>query len=157
MQTCQALIVSSHLPREIAERGASHLKNLAKSASIDIDVEHDEVRSDRPGIHITVWAAFERGLGGASVMGTKGVRVESVAQSAFEELFQWLRTSGTVDPFLADQILLPACFAETACSFTVSKLTERFMTSVWVIKQFLPIHVTVKGSVDGPGSVSIRR
>lgn len=68
MMTCQALIVSSHLPREIADRGASHLKNLGKSASIDIDVEHDEVRSDRPGVHMTVWATFERGLGGASVM-----------------------------------------------------------------------------------------
>lgn len=154
---CQGLIVTSHLPKDIADRGAAHLKKLAETAGVEIDVEHEDVRSDRPGAHLTLWSVYERGLGGAAVMGTKGVRIETLAQASFEELLVWLKSSGTVDPFLADQILLPAAFAEKGCSFTISRLTERFMTSVWVIKQFLPIHITVKGSIDGPGSVVIKR
>ena len=154
---CQGIITTSHLPREIAERGAAHLKKLSQNAGYQLDIEHEDVKADRPGAHLTLWAAFERGMGGAAIMGTKGVRVENLAQATFEELFQWLRTPATTDPFLADQILLPAAFSENGCSFTVSRLTERFMTSVWVIKQFLPIHITVKGSIDGPGAVVIKR
>jgi RNA 3'-terminal phosphate cyclase (ATP) len=157
MVGCQGVIVTSHLPHDIGARAQSHLKKLAQSAGIELDVEHQEVRSDRPGVHLTLWATFEKGLGGSAVMGAKGVRVENLAQKGFEELFQWLRLTGTTDPFLADQILLPAAFSENGCSFTISRLTERFMTSVWVIKQFLPIHITVKGSVDGPGAVTIKR
>lgn len=153
----QGLLVTSHLPKEISDRGSSHLKKLAQSAGIEMDVETQDVRSDRPGVHLTLWAQFEKGMGGAATMGAKGVRVETLAQTAFDELFQWLRTSATTDPFLADQILLPACFSEGGASFSISRLTERFMTSVWVIKQFLPIHITVKGSIDAPGSVVIKR
>jgi len=155
--SANAVIVSSHLPKEIAERGASHLKRLSENAGVQLTIEHDEVRSDRPGVHLTIWATFERGVGGAAMMGSKGVRVEHLAQAAFDELLQFLKASETVDPFVADQILLPACFSDNGCAFSISKITERFTTSVWVIKQFLPIHVTVKGKVDGPGSVSIKR
>jgi RNA 3'-terminal phosphate cyclase (ATP) len=151
------VLAYSHLPKEIGERGVSHLRRLAESSGIPLTVENAEVRSDRPGVHLTLWATFEKGMGGAAAMGTKGVRVEHLAQVAFDELYEWLKRSETVDPFVADQILLPASFSENGCTFTVSKLTERFTTSVWVIKQFLPIHITVKGKLDGPGSVSIKR
>jgi RNA 3'-terminal phosphate cyclase (ATP) len=157
LQACHGLIVTSHLPRDIAERGIAHLKKMAEVAGVEINVEHEDVHSDRPGAHLTLWTVFEHGMGGAAVMGTKGVRIETLAHAAFEELLIWLKSTGTVDPFLADQILLPAAFAENGCSFTISRLTERFMTSVWVIKQFLPIHITVKGSIDGPGSVVVKR
>ena len=96
-------------------------------------------------------------MGGANAMGSKGVRVEHLSQVAFEELIDWLKQPETIDPFVADQILLPAAFSENGCTFSVSKLTERFTTAVWVIKQFLPIHITVKGKIDGPGTVSIKR
>ena len=151
------VLISSHLPREIGERGVSHLRKLSENANVQLVAEHEEVRSDRPGVHLTIWAQFERGIGGAAAMGSKGVRVEHLAQVAFDELFEWLKRPETVDPFVADQILLPAAFSESGCNFSVSKLTERFTTSVWVIKQFLPIHITVKGKIDGPGSVSVKR
>jgi RNA 3'-terminal phosphate cyclase (ATP) len=151
------VLVSSHLPREIGERGAAHCRKLAENAGIPIVVEHEEVHSDRPGVHLTLWATYERGMGGSAAMGAKGVRVEHLAQVAFDELFDWLKRPETVDPFVADQILLPAAFCEKGCTFTVSKLTERFTTSVSVIKQFLPIHITIKGKIDGPGTVTIKR
>lgn len=157
LKSVQGVVVSSHLPSEIGERGAAQLKRLAQSIGLTADVAVQEVRSDRPGIHITLWAWFEKGCGGAAAMGAKGVRVEAVAQSAFEELYSWLETSSTLDPFVADQILLPAAFAEDGCTFTVSKLTERFVTSSWVIKQFLPIHITIKGSVGASGTVTVKR
>jgi RNA 3'-terminal phosphate cyclase (ATP) len=157
LRAVQGVIVSSHLPAEIGERGASHLARLAQAIGLSCDIAVQEVRADRPGLHVSVWATYEKGCGGASSLGSKGVRVEAVAQAAFEELYSWLETPATLDPFVADQILLPAAFAEEGCSFAVSKLTERFITSAWVIKQFLPIHITVKGSVGKPGSITVKR
>ena len=90
-------------------------------------------------------------------MTTGGVRPEFVAQQAFEEMFDWMSSSATTDPYLADQILLPLALAETSSTFTVSRLTQRFLTIVWVVKQFLPIHITVRGSENGPGTVTIQR
>ena len=90
-------------------------------------------------------------------MGTRGLRMEHLVQNSFESLLRWMATDATVDPYLADQLLLPACFAEEPSVFKTPRLTKRFLTGVWVVKQFLPIHITVKGKEDGPGTVSIRR
>ena len=90
-------------------------------------------------------------------IGAQGVRAETVAQQAFEELLDWMSGSSTVDPYLADQLVIPLAFAEGSSSFTVSRLTKRFLTIVWVIKQFLPIHLTVRGTENGPGVVTIVR
>ena len=38
----------------------------------------------------------------------------------------------------------------------VHRLTQRFLSMVWVIKQFVPIHITVKGQEGNPGTVTIR-
>jgi RNA 3'-terminal phosphate cyclase (ATP) len=80
-----------------------------------------------------------------------------LAQGAFEELFAWLRSDATVDPYLTDHLLLPAVLAEEPSTWKVSRLTKRFLTMVWVVKQFTPIHITVRGTEDGPGTVTIRR
>jgi len=151
------ILVSSLLPREIGERGASHLRRLGDNSGINLTVDIEDVRADRPGLHLTLWATYQRGMGGSAVIGVKGVKVEHVAQVGFDELYEWMRRSESVDPFLADQILLPAAFSEKGCTFSVSRLTERFTTSVWVIKQFLPIHITVKGKIDGPGTITVKR
>jgi RNA 3'-phosphate cyclase len=155
--SAHGLFVSCQLPREISERGASHLKRLADNSGIQISIESEEVRADRPGLHLTLWAQYERGIGGCAIVGQRGVRVEHIAQVGFSDLSDWMKTGQTVDPFVADQILLPAAFSEKGCNFSVSRLTERFTTSVWVIKQFLPIHITVKGKVDERGTVSVKR
>jgi RNA 3'-terminal phosphate cyclase (ATP) len=68
-----------------------------------------------------------------------------------------MSSNATVDPFLADQILLTAVFAEGETNFKVSRLTQRLLTTIWVVKQFAPIHITVRGSEGSPGQVTIRR
>jgi len=90
-------------------------------------------------------------------MGARGMRAESLAQAAFEETFSWMSGNSTVDPFLADQLLLPLVLAEGESTFTVSRLTSRFLTCAWVVKQFAPIHITIRGSENGPGTITIRR
>lgn len=155
--SCRAVIATAELPEAVGQRGIAHLARLGYHAGLEVEADSIGVRAKGTGAFVTVWAEYEKGLGGATAMGSRGVRIEAVAQSAFETLFAWHKTDATVDPYLADQILVTAAVAEGESAFKVSKLTQRFLTSVWVIKQFLPIHITVLGQEDEPGTITIRR
>ena len=96
-------------------------------------------------------------MGGATAMGQRALRIETLAHTAFEGMLEWLGTDATVDPYLADQILIPGCMADGETTFRTSRLTERLLTSIWVIKQFLPIHITVRGTENHPGVIAIKR
>ncbi|HVL37799.1 MAG TPA: RNA 3'-terminal phosphate cyclase [Fimbriimonadaceae bacterium] len=153
----RAIVTTAELSESVGQRGVAHLTKLAYHSGLSLEPEPVAVRAKGPGCFITVWAEFERGFGGATAMGARGVRVEAVAQQAFEAFAQWLRTDATVDAFLADQVLLAAALAEGESTFKTPRLTQRFLTSSWVIKQFLPIHITIRGQENEPGVVSIKR
>jgi RNA 3'-terminal phosphate cyclase (ATP) len=154
---CDATIATSGLPDSIGERAAGHLKRLAQNAGLQLTIAQVRVASRQTGTFISLAAHYERGFGGGSAIGGRGMRVEAVAQLAFEEMFDWISTNCTLDPFLPDQLLLPLVLTEGESTFTVSRLTQRFLTCVWVVKQFTPIHITIRGPENGPGSVTIKR
>jgi len=154
---CRATVVTGGLPSAVGGRGVAHLMRLGLSAKMPVEAEALTVEAANAGAFVTVWAEFERGAGGATAMGSRGLRIESLAQSAFEELLSWVQGTATVDPYLADQILVAAALAESPTVFRVSELTARFLSSVAVIKQFLPIHITTRGKEGELGVVSVRR
>jgi RNA 3'-terminal phosphate cyclase (ATP) len=152
---CRALVAYAEVPDPVGQRGVSHLARLGFNAKLAIDAEAVRVKAAGPGAFVTVWAEYERGFGGATALGSKGVRIESVVQSAFESFLQWQSTDAAVDPYLADQILVPAAIAGGKSTYGTSLITQRLLTTIWVIKQFLPIHITVHGQENGPGTVTI--
>ena len=141
----------------VGERGAEHAQKILDEAGWPGQTEQQELPSRGPGAFVTFFARFERGMGCGTAMGSRGVRIEQVVRNAHESLMEWMRTEATVDPHLADQLLLPAAMAEGTTSFTVNKITQRLITMAWVVKQFLPIHVTVLGREGEPGSVKVSR
>lgn len=153
----RAAVSTSELPESIAQRAVAHLARMGFFARLTVDADVVRTKSKSPGAYVTVWAEFENGIGGASAIGAKGVRIESVAQSAFESFYQWYNTDATVDPFLADQILIAAVRAEGSSVFRTPLITKRLLTTIWVVKQFLPIHITVIGQENEPGTVTIGR
>jgi len=153
----RAVVTLAELPDGIADRAISFLQRLAHHSNVEMEIEVVRVRSRNPGIHLTIGAEFERGFGGSQSMGAKGLRVETVVQTGFERFMNWLRSEATTDEYLIDQLIIPAAIAEGPSLFKVNRLTQRFLTTVWVVKQFLPIHITVKGREDEPGTVSVRR
>jgi RNA 3'-terminal phosphate cyclase (ATP) len=155
--SCCAIVATSELSPAVGQRAEAHLSLLARNAKLPLQVETFNVRSRKPGAFVTVLAEFERGMGGATAMGRRGVRMEQIAQNAFDSFREFHKGEWTTDPFLADQVLVTAALAEGETVFTVQKLTERFLTTVWVIKQFLPIRITVRGTEGGPGMVTIRK
>jgi RNA 3'-terminal phosphate cyclase (ATP) len=153
----RGIVTTSELPPAVGQRGVAHLEQIGRASGVPIDAESIRMPGPGTGAHITVWAEYQCGFGGFASMGTRGLRIEALAQNAFESLLQWMATDATVDPFLVDQILIPAALADGVTTFKTSQLTQRFLTSVWVVKQFLPIHITIRGGESQPGSVTIRR
>lgn len=153
----RAIVTTAELPPPIAERGASHLNRLAQNSGIPLDAEMNLLEAQSPGALVTVMAEFESGFGSASAAGARGVRIEAVAQQAFENFLDWYKSESTVDANLADQLLLVAVMAEGETIWKVHRLTQRLLSMIWVIKQFLPIHITVKGQEGNAGTISIRR
>lgn len=167
-----AVITLADVPDSVGERGAEHLKRLAGGATIetktgrreglpkipyDPEVDVLTVRSRTPGAFVTVWAEFEHGFGVGTASGARGIRIESVVENAYDNFYAWYKTDSAVDPFIADQMLLPAALTESPTSYTTSRVTKRLITMSWVIKQFLPIHITVHGRDGEPGLVTVNR
>lgn len=152
-----AIVTTAELAPAVSQRAVDHLEKLAEHAKLPIEIEANPVDSHTPGAFVSVWACCERGMGGATAMGQRGLRIESLAQSAFDGAAEWIAGNATVDPFLADQLLVTACLAEGETLYRTSRLTERLQTSIWVIKQFLPIHITVRQEERDAALISIRR
>jgi RNA 3'-terminal phosphate cyclase (ATP) len=83
--------------------------------------------------------------------------VEALCQGAFEELLEWQQSPSTVDPYLIDQLLIPMVLAQGDVTLRVSRLTSRFLTSVWAVRQFTPLPLVIKGTEGAPGVISIKR
>jgi RNA 3'-terminal phosphate cyclase (ATP) len=165
-----AVIATAELQESVGQRGVAHVERLFGGEpfetrhgrrevlpNLEVEAEAIEVRSRGPGAFVTVWAEFEQGFGHGTAMGARGVKIETVVEHAIDAFLPWFKSEATVDPFLADQILLPAAIAESPTTYTTSRVTQRLITMAWVIKQFLPIHITVFGRDGEPGKVTISR
>lgn len=153
----RGVISTGELIRTIGQRGAEHLAALADSAKLPIEIETVEVPSKGPGAFVTLCAEFEGGVGGSVAMGQKGVRMEAVVQRAFQGFMEWYVSSATCDSHVIDQLILPAVFAAGSTHLTTHRITPRLLTTVWVVKQFLPLHLTVRGRENEAGTVTLLR
>lgn len=152
----RATVTTCRTDTAVAGRAISHLQRLAQSAKMQIDVERIEVEGSQSGVYITVWTPYTKGIGGGGAISSKGVRVETIAQQAFDQCFEWMTSDATLDPYVAEHMILPACFATSSTEVKISELTPRLLTSIWVMKQFAPTRIVVRGSEGTPGQISIQ-
>jgi RNA 3'-terminal phosphate cyclase (ATP) len=151
----RAFVVTSELPEAVARRGADHLHELARKNGLEMVIDVIRPRASSPGAAVTCAALFQDAFGGSQSVGQRGKRMEEVAEEAFYDLINWLNGNSTTDEFLADQLILPGAFCGEACSYTTSKITTTLTTTAWVVKQFMPIKITVLGKEGGPGEITI--
>ncbi|MBS1713355.1 MAG: hypothetical protein JST30_03375 [Armatimonadetes bacterium] len=157
LRSLRAVLTLADVSPDVGTRGAKRLSQIFSERGHEIDVTVSEVRSRTPGVSVTLWAEFERGRGSGTALGQRGLRMELVVDQAVRNFDEWFKSPATVDSFLADQILPIAALSEGKTVYTTPVVTRRLVTMAWVIKQFMPVHITVKGEEGYPGTVTVER
>ncbi len=119
------------------------------------EIEVIEIPSSNAGLCLTLLAEFENGLGGLSVMSYKKELPKNLVQKAYDEFENWYLSDATVDANLALQFLILAAFSPGKSSMIVPSLSDPLLAMTWVIKQFLPIKITLTEESNGLGKVVV--
>lgn len=141
LQAVRGLAVVTELPSHIPQRMANRAENLLREAESLQGVPTMKVQPLRakgvvPGAGIFLTAEYEQTRAGFGALGRIGLPAERVAQMAVEEFLQFHESGAAVEPFLADQLLLPAALASGTSRYRVAELTQHLTTNAWVIEQF---------------------
>ncbi|MCH8978534.1 MAG: hypothetical protein IH945_04740 [Armatimonadetes bacterium] len=157
LRSVHAVVTGGDMPEVELEKAAKRIRHLADEAGLDIESETVALASRNKGATVTVWAEFETGIGSGTAALQRGGRIEDVADNAFYRFLEWYKTDATVDAFLADQVLLVAAQTDGRTVLTVPKITRRLTTMAWVVRLFMPIHITILGRLGEPGTLTIER
>ncbi|MCS7066146.1 MAG: hypothetical protein NZL85_07725, partial [Fimbriimonadales bacterium] len=136
-----ALFTMSNLPEEILPRGDQVVDTFVRLIGLTPSIVHQVLPSRGFGLSVTIAAEAERGYAGFIRLGRRGVAIEQVVEEAWNEFVAWARTRTAVDHFLADQLLLPALFADGSSAWTAPRLSSHLRTSLWLAGHFVKMGI----------------
>lgn len=135
--------VSDTLPAHILDRAQSEIETRANSAGWPLRIVLSPVPTSSPGMAIHLDAAYSSGTGGFTGLGRKGLSTERVIEETWREFEAFDRTDAVVDEHLADQLILPALFAQGRSEYRTNRVTEHLRTMGWLVPQFGVGEVTI--------------
>ena len=148
----QGVAAATNLPSHIPQRMASRAHNLLRDAGLKTSIRPVRERAAGPGAGIFLWLTHA----GASHLGRQGVPSETVAEAAVAELMAFVKDNrAAVDPYLADQLLLPMALAHGRSSFSTNRLTSHTLTVISLLRRWLDAPMEVEGRLDEPGKVTV--
>lgn len=92
------------------------------------------VPSDSPGSAVLVRADYENTVAGFTALGERGKPAEAVAADAVEAFETFHDGVGAVDPYMADQVMLPLALA--GGRVRLSRVTDHVRTNLAVVRTF---------------------
>ncbi len=155
LKSLRAVIASHGVAKDVPLRASDELKDLLRPLGVEVEIDIVEVDSHESGVHITLAAHYESGIGVGSCLGAKGVKVETVCRAAHSALKEFVDSTATLDPFLADQALVCAALSSEPTQFVTQRITPRLQTMAYIVRQFIPIPITILGRLNEPGTVKI--
>ena len=139
----------------VAERQRDEvLKKLAHRIS-PCRIEIEFLNAPSKGTVLLLLAEFEHSQACFFALGERGKRAEQVADEAADALLAFLATDGAIDPYLADQLLLPLAFAPGESLLHTSRLTGHILTNAEIIRTFLPVRLEIEGLMEQPATVRV--
>ncbi len=141
------------LPMNIAVRQSASMKERLRPLHADILVE--SVPSPGRGTFTLLKGIYKNTIAGFSSLGRRGKPAEKVGAETAEDFNTYHGTSSSLDPHLADQIVLYLALARGKSTFTTSCITKHLITNLWVIREFLDIEYTMEGERGSEGRISI--
>ncbi len=145
----------ANLPRKIAERQRNRVVNRIGPKYPLNDLRVVNLPSKFKGTALVLLAEFEHTQVCFFGLGALGKPAERVADEAITGLVEFMETEAAVDPFLADQLLLPLTFTPGKSVFSTSKITQHLVTNAEVIQKFIPIEINIEGKIGKPGVVEV--
>ncbi|RMG22531.1 MAG: RNA 3'-phosphate cyclase [Armatimonadetes bacterium] len=155
LKSIHAWIVTSELPEHVRKRGVERLERLAHRDGLDIKIRALKPHASSPGAAVTIGAYMDAGYGGGQSLGHRGKPMEQVVEEAYEDFLEYLDSGCGVDRYLADHLVLPACLCHEPAVFTTARITSTLLTVAWVVKQFMPVRLTVHGKENESGEIRV--
>ncbi len=138
---------SQNLPEHIVTRMRhSAMKRLVRFADVRLSTDHRVGRSTGAGMLLT--AQCENGVLGASALGERGVRAETLGESCAEDLAETVDSGASVDEHMLDQILPYMALAKGGSSVLAEEVSGHAKTNMLVIEQLLDRRFSVKRMND---------
>jgi RNA 3'-terminal phosphate cyclase (ATP) len=66
-----------------------------------------------------------------------------------------LATDGAIDPYLADQLLLPLALAPGSSCLRTTGISGHLLTNAWLIGHFLSAAINIDGVPGEPGMIRV--
>jgi RNA 3'-terminal phosphate cyclase (ATP) len=146
----------SNLKDEIAKRQKHQTLSRLYPVCRDAKIYTLQIPSPGKGTFILLQADFANGGRACyTALGAPGKPAEQVADEAVDQLLAFLEKDGCVDPYLADQLLLPLLLVNGQSAFRVHPITAHLMTNAHVIELFLPGGISIEEIQDGTGTVVV--
>jgi len=158
VRSIRGLSAVANLAPEIAERQRSQTLRRLHTLLPDMtpEVKVQELPAASRGTVLLLLAECEPGRACCFGLGARGKRAERVADEAVDALAAFLGSDGAVDPWLANQLLLPLALANGPSELRTSQITAQLRTNAEVIRLFLPVEIGVDGPLGGPGTVQVQ-
>jgi RNA 3'-terminal phosphate cyclase (ATP) len=145
----------SNLPRDIAVRQRTRALKAIAERRYAAEMEIISAPSPGKGTLVFLSAELENITTGFDALGAIGKRAEEVADEACQGLFDYLDSTGTLDPHLADQIIPYLAMARGTSEFTTSRITRHLLTNIWIIQQFMDVDIRIEGKEGEEGKVTV--
>lgn len=142
-----ARAVVSDLPISIAHRELIVVQRKLDWPWTEMDKER--IKGHGPGNVLSLELHHGGGISMFTGFGEKGVSSEEVAEQTVREVEDFLPAHAPVDPYLADQLLLPMALAGGG-AYRTAEPTEHTWTNARLIQRFLPVEIAIRreGQLD---------
>jgi RNA 3'-terminal phosphate cyclase (ATP) len=138
----QAHALVAHLPGEIARRELSVVREKLGWSESETRITQIE-GSPGPGNAVILEVESEHVREICTGFGQKGVKAETVARGAVDELRHYLASGAPVGRRLADQLIVPLAMAGRGAFRTPLPLSSHTRTNIDVVRAFLPVRIDV--------------
>jgi RNA 3'-terminal phosphate cyclase (ATP) len=155
LQRIWGLAVVMNLPAHIPQRMANRASNVLAEAGLQAQVEPRRLRGAGPGAGIFLFAKYAHATAGFTAYGRKGLPAERVAEAACDEFLAHHCSGAPVDPYLADQLVLPMALAEGESRASTSQVSQHLLTNVSIARRFLAREIHVDGELGEAGMLVV--
>jgi len=127
------------LPLHIIDREEARVRRILGNRGYDFARIFEPAPSPGQGNVLFLKGEYEESLVGFSALGLKGKPAEQVAEELCRSWLDFEGSGGTVDKYLADQLLPYLAMAGGDSLLITEEITSHLRTNIAIIEQFLPV------------------